>query len=172
MENKRGLSAVVATISLVLLTFIAVAVIASFVVPFVRDNLISGSGCFPYREYYTFEIESGYACYEIVDGGEKEYRISVRGNSLGGEEEALVSGLKLSFIEGGSTEVVDIASGSASSGARMLNSGIIAIPKSGEVRTYAYVSSADFESVEVFPVLTSGRTCDRSDEIEIEVCGL
>lgn len=63
MFGKKGLSAVVATVSLVLLTFAAVVVISSFIIPLVRDNLNEGTECSAYRDYFFFEEEFGYNCY-------------------------------------------------------------------------------------------------------------
>ncbi len=39
MKNKKGVSGIIATVLLILITITAVFLIASFVIPFIRDNL-------------------------------------------------------------------------------------------------------------------------------------
>jgi|SRR3989344_3182639 len=165
MLQKKGLSAVVATIGLVLITFVAASIIISFVVPFVRDNLTSGSECFPYREYFSFDEELGFNCLN----GTSQYLISVRAKGADSATEQKVTGLKLSFVRDGDTTVADIEDGAAPSLIiAMASGGNLAIPKSGEIRTYSYDSSMNFDSVEVFPKLDNGRVCDRTDSIKLE----
>jgi len=171
--NKKGVSSVVATVSLVLITFAAVAAIAGFVIPFVSDNLSSSSECFPYRNHFTFEEEFGYNCYE-QNGAERTYAISVRAGTIDDEKDAALSGFSLSFIEGGSTEVVEVVEGAPAEEIEMLNPGFssIDVPSAGEVRTYVFVSERNFESVEVYPKLKTGRLCEETDRISLrdEVC--
>ena len=50
--KKRGLSEIIATIAIVLLTVGAITLVVAFVVPFVRDNLNSSTECLDYKEYY------------------------------------------------------------------------------------------------------------------------
>ena len=39
MAGKKGLSNVVASVALILLTFVAVGIIAEYIIPLVKDNL-------------------------------------------------------------------------------------------------------------------------------------
>jgi len=172
MKNKKGISSVVATVSLILLTFAAVVIVAGFVVPFVRDNLDSGSECFPYRDYFTFEEEYGYNCYNIT-AGEKSQWVSVRTGSIDEEKEKRVIGFKLSFVRQGGSDVVDIDEVGSANNVMMLNgSSALTIPKSGEVRTYIYAKNESFSSVEIFPKLEEGKVCAKSDSIKLDnLCG-
>jgi len=168
MKDKRGISSIVATVALILLTFSAVVVIAGFIVPFVRDNLTEGSECFPYRDYLTFEEDFGYNCFNITDGTRSQW-ISVRAGSADEETESRVVGLKLSFITPGDTSVVDIDEMGTMTGVEMLNGdATFLIPKSGEVRSYIYNRNESFNFVEVFVKLDNGKVCEKSDSIKLD----
>lgn len=169
LNEKKGLSSVVVTISLVLLSIVAVAVIAGFIIPLVRDNLDEGTECFDYRAYFSFEEEFGFNCYR-EEFGTKLYGVSVRAQTAGSEVEEKVKGFKLVFLKEGESVPVSVVDDSGE--IRMLNtSKPVEIPKSGEVRTYVYESTETFDAVEIFPFLESGRVCDRSDSTNVRsVC--
>ncbi|MBI5803849.1 type IV pilin N-terminal domain-containing protein [Candidatus Pacearchaeota archaeon] len=175
--KKKALSSVVATILLVMLTIIAVAIIAGFIIPFVSDSLNEGTECVDYTNYFIFEDEFGYNCYSQVDG-ENFYAISVGVSSAKSESEEKIKGFKLAFQKTGGSEVADVLEGEPTSGElggiRMLDSAkpIIEIPKGREVRTYVYRTTETFESVGISPILKSGRLCDQTDKIRVsfEIC--
>lgn len=61
-KNKRGVSAVVATVLMILITIAIAAVVSVTVVPMVRNNLQSGQIC--YNAVSQLEIANeGYTCY-------------------------------------------------------------------------------------------------------------
>lgn len=166
MKNKKGVSSVVATIALILLTFSAVVIVGGFVVPFVRDNLESGSECFSYRDHFTFEEEFGYNCYNSTAGVKSQW-VSIRAGSA--DDESEVVGFKLNFIKSGDTDVIEISEGSPTDNVLMLSdASALTVPKSGEVKTYIYDKDEIFDFVEVFPRLENGKLCDRSDSIKFD----
>ncbi len=175
--NKKALSAIVATVALVLLTFAAIVIVLNFVVPFVKDNLETGSECFPYRDYFIFTDEYGYNCYTGNPvARDATYFISLRAKTISDEESAKVFGFKLSFIkDGGSNVVIEINNGATIPGLSMLSGPQpenLVIPQSGEVRSYKYEIEEEFNYVEVLPKLDNGRVCDKSDSIKFErACG-
>lgn len=165
--KRRGVSAVIATVLLVLLTLTAVGVIAAFIIPFVSKSLDDSTACLTYRDYYQFEQEFKLNCRQGNLHG-----ASVR--ATGDEELAAgVSGMRLTFSEEGSAKTVKIDEGAAvSEELRMLNSaaGTFSLPGPGEVRTYVHSSSEAYTKVKVFPVLKSGKVCDASDEVSLKLC--
>jgi hypothetical protein len=171
--NKKGLSAVVATISLVLLTVVAVSIVVGIVLPFVRENLEEGSRCVDYRDYFEFEEEFGFNCYRI-SGSDYLYGISVGADTVSDAVQKNVAGFKLSFIKEGNAKVVDVfsenATGSGIGEIRMLNLNLpsIEVPISGEVRTYVYHDTEAFGAVEISPVLKGNRVCEKTDSIRVE----
>lgn len=172
-HNKRGLSPVVATILLVLLTFSAVVIVAKFIVPLVSKNLEGGSECFAYSDYFYFERDFGYNCYKSEDNN---WLIAVSIGAAAAEEDVSseIAGFQLGFTREGESIGVEVEEGQATSseegGIRMLNDSLesIEIPDSGEVRTYVYNSNILYTQVHAYPVLKSKRVCDRTDTIKIE----
>lgn len=169
--SNRGMSAIVATILIVLLTVVAVAFIAAFVVPFARDKLYESTECLDYEKYFTLEDQFDYMCYGPSGDGWL-YGISVRADSVG-EDSDKPKGFTLQMIGGGESESVDVFEGSSTNpsdkGIRMLNrsKSVIEIPYEGGVKTYVYNSSMKFNTIEIYPVLESGKLCDVSDSFEI-----
>jgi len=173
LSNKRGLSAIVATISLVLLTFAAVGIIAGFIIPLVRNNLDSGTECVDYKDYFIFREDLGYNCIKIETT--RLYAISVGAAGVNEETENKISGFKLAFItSAGDSEAVDVKDPFSNYGGdvgmiRRVNITLpLQIPGSGGARTYVYNSTTVFESVSVAPILKSGRTCGISDSIKFK----
>ena len=71
--KKRGLSGVVATALLLLITISAVVIVANFIIPFVNKSLESTS-CFKFRDYFSFEEGDGFNCHNQ----ESIYSMSVK----------------------------------------------------------------------------------------------
>jgi len=176
-NSKKALSPIVATILLVLLTFSTVVIIAKFIIPLVTRNLNSGSECFSFSDYFYFEKEFGYNCYQDIDGAWLT-AVSVGATAAEDEDSSQVAGFQLGFTKEGDSIGIEVKEGYAVSddvgGIRMLDRSMtkIEIPKSGEVRTYVYKSNLLYSNVNVYPVLKSGRVCDKTDTIKIqgEVC--
>ena len=64
MINRNGLSEVVSTVLIVLITIAAVAFVANLAIPFVRNNLQSSTECLSSQGYFTFDDTQGYDCYD------------------------------------------------------------------------------------------------------------
>ncbi|MFA5993135.1 MAG: hypothetical protein WC796_05505 [Candidatus Pacearchaeota archaeon] len=65
--DKRGLSGVVTTLLIVLITVMAVFILASVMVPWVQNTLDNQKGCFNIRGELKFNEAK--SCYNISDGG-------------------------------------------------------------------------------------------------------
>ena len=63
--GKRGVSDIIATVLLLLLTVTSVAIISAFIIPFVRDNLNEGSNCLNINE--GLNIIEGESCYDPIN---------------------------------------------------------------------------------------------------------
>lgn len=165
MLNKKGLSSVVATILIVLLTIVAVGVLASYIVPMFIGNLES-TKCFNYRDSFDFEEEFGYNCHNG-----SLYAVSVQNKVSSEEKFQNIEGFKLVFVGGGEAKTVDIKEGDAKTGEiRMLNSSLstLQVPKNGEVKTYVFTAPRAFDSAKIHPILKSGDICDESGSIKID----
>lgn len=177
--KKRGVSPVIATVLILLLTVAAVALLAGFVIPFVKKELPKSSECLNYRDYFNFQevftIQGQEYRYNCHQNG--KYGISIKAVGTDDKLAENVAGFSLAFVENGSSERVDVLSGqdanSSEGGIRMLNSSTskIAVPEQSGVNTYVYNSGKSFYSVEVYPKLKSGRICERGDAITFIDCG-
>jgi len=74
-KNKRGISPIIATVLTIMITIAAVAIIAGFVVPFVKNSLQKSTECLPYKEYYLFDESFGYNC---KDNANNLYAFSIK----------------------------------------------------------------------------------------------
>ena len=171
-EQKRGLSQIVESVLLLLITIAAVSLIASFIIPFVRNNLNSGTECVPYRDYYQFDEETDYTCYKNnYTGASVKASASPEGNNT--------IGFEIVFVKAGLSEKASVRKSNSEScackGIKMLGTscsslGIVEIPDNGELRTYVYNGTQIFESVDIYPVLNNGKVCDKSDSIKLKAC--
>jgi len=174
IQNKKGISDVVATVLIIMITIAAVAVIAGFVVPFVRNSLQKSTECAAYKSYYIFDESFGYNCY---NGNTHSISIKASFDKSLAEN---VGGIKVVFSDkSGASKVVEIKNDSVSS---QDEGGIsikgkpgenLRIPGPGGVITYAYSALAEehFLSAEVYPVLKNGRICaDSKESIDLMAC--
>jgi len=181
MENKKGVSTVVATILIILLSVVAVVVVAGFVVPFVKNNLEESTECVDYSDYFYFEEEFGLNCYTTQENGgefdKRTYAFSVGSKGNKKELENGVKGFRVSMIRQGNAKSIYIENGAEVTEEIKMKDGTgnFELPRIGEVRTYIYVTRDEndlFSSLEIYPVLKNDKTCDRSDKISIagELC--
>ena len=77
MVNKRGISAVVATVLIILITVAAVTIIWSVIIPMIKDNINTGD----YRTRLSIGTSGGYTFYDEV--AHKLYVQVVRGSDDG-----------------------------------------------------------------------------------------
>lgn len=177
--KKRGVSTVVATVSLLLLTIVAVALLYSFVVPFVRENLDESTECLAYSEYFVFSEKFDFNCYK-TEGGRKLYQVSVGAKNVENKIGQEVGGFELVFYGDDKSTVVDVNGGEVPLGPAenriyMLGKPLesIKIPQPGETRTYEYNTTEWYSEAEIYVKLKTGRICsDVSDSIRVidEVC--
>ena len=149
--EKRGLSSVIATALLILLTIIAVTMIAAFVVPFVRNSLEETS-CFEFRDYFKFDESLGYNCYQD-NANDRWYLTTIRAKtdeSIAGK----VDGFALRFVKQDAVERIDVLNGRPAS-----------------VLGYNYSSSNYYEKAEIYAIIENDKICDMSDSIKLTKCG-
>jgi len=182
MKTKKGLSPVVATLALVMITVAAAVFIAGFVVPLVKNSLNEGTECLGYEDYFTFYEEFDYNCYKIenrVDGKDYIYAFSIEAQTVPQEKLDEIGALRIQFLGDGESWGISVADAlgadSETGGIRMLDAGLpeLTVPEKGGVKTYVYNSSVELDSVEIYPVLKNGRICEQSDRIGIKgnFCG-
>lgn len=185
MISKRGVSAVVATVLLIFLTVAAATVLTGIIIPFVKDNLVEGTKCFPYKDYFTFQEKFSsstgdklYNCY-MVDGSNVLYGASVKAQSVTESEE--VTGFRIVFEEDelASSSSFIVSSDepqSESDGIKILGDSLPAnlrVPGPGNTITYVFTSTnsaSKYRNIIIYPILSSGKVCDISDSIKLIPC--
>jgi len=170
MDKKRGISNIIATVSLILLTIVAITILMTFVVPFVRDNLNKSTECIDYSDYFRFTDKFGYNCYKS-EGERIVYKLSIGAKNTEKEVEEKVEGFNLVFYKEGKSSVKQVINNTApDSEFYVLNheNENIKIPLPGEIKTFVYNTTKEYDYVEIYVKLKSGRVCsDKTDSVEI-----
>src|SRR3989344_4873581 len=109
-QKKKGLSAVIATVGLLLMTIVAVTILIAFIVPFVRNNLDESTACLDYGEYFFFNEKFNFNCYEI-GGTQKVYYLSVGAKTVENSTGKEVEGFKLVFYSNDMSSTKDVTTG-------------------------------------------------------------
>lgn len=167
MNNKKGVSTVVASVVIVMLTILVVIFISQFIIPYVKGNLQKSGECLDYQKYFSFDNSLGYNCKKTGTG----YVLSVKASGQK-ELESNVGGLKLAFYGSGKSFGLEVKDGKAGNNTFFMKaSGNFKVPKTGETQSYVYNVSEIYDKVEVYTLLKSGRTCEaKNDEITLENC--
>lgn len=167
MFNKRAVSPVIATVLLILITVVAASVIAVFVIPFVSNNLDNSKACFAVLGKMTL-AESSYLCSasDSVNGDRTGFSVQF--------DSSEIDGFVVLAITKGASERIEVMNGTTDTRLKMLRDdetfGVseLIIPSEGGVRTYVYKGAAD--RIEVYPMLSGGKICDKGDEKEVNIC--
>ena len=160
---RKGVSPVIATVLLVVLTLVAVGILAAFIIPFVNDSFKDSKECFDVLGKVKFDADSLYNC--KVTGATSRTGFSVRMDT------DQVFALKAVFTKSGRGNTYDIENGTVTSGIRMLNGQFnqpLEVPFRGGVRTY--VADDWYDRVEISAVLKSGAVCDMREKLTVNDC--
>lgn len=165
---KRGLSTIIATILIILITITAVAIMASIIIPFTRNSLEDSTACLALQDSLQFDDPSNFNCYTSSNQG--EYRLSVKARADEKIDEELI-GLVLVLSSDTKSLPLKITSTELPSDVSIFRyiEGLSKIPTSGELRTYIYTTADSFTKAEVIPI-SKKKTCDPSDSIELKPC--
>lgn len=165
MKNKRGLSQVVTTVLLILIGVATVAIVAGFIIPWVRESL--SEDCFKMIDKAEID-EAAYACYE---SGSEPYdvKLSIKIKDIE------VSGFIVNIYAGGTSERFEIKPGTGDDVKTLYGEAITTdnMPDEGEERTYVLTTefSGDTKpgSAELGVITKSGKTCE-VDSAELYPC--
>lgn len=177
------MSEVVVTVLLILITIVAIALLSQFILPFVMKKLNTSTECLSYKDYFNFEENfvlgastKNYNCYSIVN--EALYiGVSVKTLPVEKDVKDKVKGFALVFESSSGSKSVEVnpqvqpTADFYMFGA--LNAPYLEVPTDTETITYVYhesTSTPKYTTIEVYPVLKSGRICEASDKIEIKPC--
>lgn len=158
------MSEVVATVLIITLTVTGVAVIAGFVIPFVRENLQKSTECIAYKDYFMFDDALGYNCY-VANNENIIYGMTVKAG-IDKKIEENIGGFEIVLKKNDGTAKKLSKEEIMTCGASKFE-----LPKTGEIKTYAY-SGEDIVSATIYTTLKSGRICEEADKIDFIKCNL
>ena len=175
--KRKGISDVVATVLILLITVAAVTVLAGYLIPFVKNNLSKSTECIPYNDYFKFRQnfvnESGTFRLNCYQQGSGNYLI---GTLIGVDQNTSgdVVGLEIVYKNDQQVDsrIVNISLGNLRTLGNLyvLDTSGSNVPTSGEDLEYVFNSTMQYNYTEVHPILSSGRLCDASDSIDLEPC--
>jgi len=163
--QKKAVSALVATVLLILITVAAIGIIWSAVMPMINKATQYGQACMSAR--LQINTDSGYTCYNASG--------VVLANIDRGAEDFVPSAIQVIVAGGGQSKVFKILDNQATSGVTMLGgAATLYIPGTNEEKTYVITSGLTTTSeVAVAPVVKVGNTekiCDVSSRVALTAC--
>ena len=152
MKNKRGISAVVATVLIILITVAAVTIIWAAIIPMIKQQISGGTMCLDAVSQVGLVTAGGYTC--ITTDGEVQLQVSH------GPKNFSLAGIQVLVSEGGSTTSETIKTG---------------LPGANEekVITTADSTYANADKVSIAPIVIVGNTeetCDISATAILSAC--
>jgi flagellin-like protein len=171
-ENKRGISPVIATILLILITVAAVSILWAFVIPMIRENTETATVCFDAQQQMQIETANGKTCFKEsvnstgspVFAGSSD-NVSVQLRKVPGSSSAVIKDVQLIFTD---------ASGETFS-YRLLSLNC-SIPGDNEAKTCLISGLSEEKNpvqIAVAPIVRTGNTekpCAPSSPADIPAC--
>lgn len=164
-KAKKAVSALVATVLLILITVAAIGIIWSAVMPMINKATQYGQSCMNAR--LQIDTDSGYTCYNASG--------VVLTNIVRGADDFVPSAIQLIVAGGGQSKVFRVVNNQATTNVVMLGGATsLEIPGTNEEKTYVVTSGLTTTSeVAVAPVVKVGNTekvCDVSSRVALTAC--
>ncbi len=110
-KSKKAVSPVITTVFLILLSILAVFLIAGVVIPFVRNSLSESKECFDTLDQLEINTESGYTCYYVGEDGKAIANLTIKR----GMKEIGLGGFIISVSDGATSKSFKITEEAISS---------------------------------------------------------
>jgi len=150
MQDKRGISAIVATVLIILITVAAVTIVWAAIIPMIKTNLEMGTICLDAD--VLIDDTSGYTCY---DSNKSIVAVQVKK----GSNDVDVSDIDIVLTSGGISKNIVTPFGLSPNAKK----------------TFYVPLIADSEEASISPVISIGnskKTCDITDKVELRECNL
>jgi flagellin-like protein len=164
MNNKKGISAIVATVLIILITVAAVTIIWAAIIPMISNQLDKGVICLDAVSQVQLK-DDGYICYEETPSVDGDYSVFVHVGRGPGKFE--LADIQVLVSVGGETNSVDLV------GDGFANKTDLPGPNGAEVFE---IWSPDFngaDSLQIAPIVSVGasqQSCDISSTKKISAC--
>jgi hypothetical protein len=153
LENKKGVSDVVITVSMILISIVAVGVVSSFVVPMIKKQLSKSTSCLALREHYKIRTDLTATCFNAT-----AVKLVVQ---RGSEKEDSKGFILAVYTTSG--EAVPFTATNETTG----------LPQKGGAKSYIVPitpGAGQVERVTIFTVLPNEEGCDERDYSGISKC--
>jgi FlaG/FlaF family flagellin (archaellin) len=173
LENKKGLSTVIATVLLILLVVVATGIVWAFVNNIVTNKTAGVQSCFDVTSSPKVTLNGGYTCYINATNGEVQFSVDIG--------DAQINGLAVSIAVGGNSKTFTLTNEDTvipnlkPYGDSYTYSDPVKLPGKNEGRTY--VASGfntklnKVDSIKIAPIVE--KQCDLSDQTyQIDDCAL
>lgn len=164
MNNKKGVSTIVTVVLLILVAITAVALIAAFVIPFIKGGLSESQECFAVLGKVDV-VQGQYTCYN-----QTQQNVTVR-IKRGYASDVTVNSLAVVLSGAAQSKRFDVTAGTSPGVYMYGGSSTLALPGEGEEVTYVFNAAGlgSITSVQVSPVLSSEKVCEATTA-EIPAC--
>ena len=158
--DKKGISAVVATVLIILITVAAVTIIWAAVIPMIKNQIAGGTQCLDAVSQVSVKTE-GYTC--LHDNGKIQLQIAR------GAKDFDLADIQILISEGGDTQSILLSTGT--SGGTTVLSGF-----GSNEEIVVNTTDSDYENatkVEIAPIVAVGNTqetCGISGSVSLSAC--
>ncbi len=180
LGNKRGVSAVVATVLIIMITVAAVGIIWAAIIPLIKNSIDRGQACFDAQADIGLVTDQGYTCINSTAGSSLACDASNGqcGNlsiqiKKGSNNKITLVGLEASVFVGGNSQKFRFNATNTVSSGNLTISGTL--PSNNEEKVLRLTNTSIYGAtrLKIAPVVTVGRTeqvCDVSDDITLSIC--
>lgn len=171
-NDKKGVSAIVATVLIIMITVAAVAIIWAAIIPMVKDSISGGTVCFDAESDVSLKAND-LTCYE-KDGNDTILKISIEKSN---NEKVQLTGFNVQLISDGSSDTIRVGGNKESSA---VVDGNKSIPGDGEskmikinISNLSESNISAYEKVSIAPIAKSGskeKLCRVVGEASISEC--
>ena len=168
MMNNRGISAVVATVLIILITVAAVTIIWAAIIPMIKNNLDT-TVCLDAVSQVSIGSEGGYTCFEFdpdAKGLANSGNVSVQVTR--GAADFDLAGVQIIVSEGGDTFSSINSTVTSSGGSKIDTNGQVVL-----FFSYDNTTTAGPDKVEIAPIVSVGnteKTCDVAASASLDAC--
>ncbi len=179
-NNKKGISAVVATVLIILITVAAITIIWAAVIPMIKDNLQGGQVCLDAVSQVSI-VSEGYTCIKeaqcwngSVYNDDEEADCTDTGE-VWHENISLQIGRDAGDFDLADIQVLVSIDGSTTSKRLVEDYGVTDLPQANEEKVFV-INGTDFanaDKVEIAPIVSVGNTeepCGTSSSAELNMC--
>lgn len=171
-KNRKGISAIVATVMIILVTVAAVTIVWAAIIPMINSNLEKATVCNGANMGLKI-VNTGYTCYNVGNISDINDNGSISVNVGRETSDFELADIQFVFSKGGSSTSVVIENSDKTAPVTGLNSDVYTFNASSLGIAGDLDSTSVFESVQIVPIVKVGNTeklCDLGSPIQLSAC--